>query len=308
MSHPAPLVAYHANCADGFTAAWAAQLQHPEFELRGVRHGEAPLTADEVRDRVVYYVDFCPKRAHLLAQAQAANSIHVLDHHKSAQEDLDGIIEENRALGGCPIFVTFDMARSGAMLSWEYFNPTILPAALVHYVQDRDLWTKALPNNDEYMAYVFSLEQSIANWDEVAKLAVADVCNRGRVLQRQHSKFCDDFIRTGKFFAQICGNLVPIVNCPYAFASEVGHRLLAIEPTAAFSATYRDEVDKEGNLVRCVSLRSDDDRIDVSAIAKQLGGGGHRNAAGFEMRLQPAGSPPVTIEPEDIDSVDLVAT
>jgi oligoribonuclease NrnB/cAMP/cGMP phosphodiesterase (DHH superfamily) len=293
---PAPIVAYHANCADGFTAAWAAQLRHPEFELRPVRHGEAALTAEDVRDRVVYYVDFCPKRMDLIAQAQAANSIHVLDHHKSAMEDLAGIVEENRALGGCPLFVTFDMGRSGAMLSWDYFNPTYLAPALVHYVQDRDLWTKALPECDDYMAYVFSLEQTIENWTEVSNLSAADVCNRGSVLRRQHSKFCDDFIRSGKFSAIIGGHVVPLVNCPYAFASEVGHRLLT--DGVLFSATYRDEVDKHGNLVRCVSLRSDDDRIDVSAIAKSYGGGGHRNAAGFEMRLGDAAQLPVVLEPD----------
>ena len=29
------------------------------------------------------------------------------------------------------------------------------------------------------------------------------------------------------------------------------------------------------------SLRSDDSRLDVSLVAQQYGGGGHRNAAGF---------------------------
>jgi phosphoesterase RecJ-like protein len=35
-----------------------------------------------------------------------------------------------------------------------------------------------------------------------------------------------------------------------------------------------------------VSLRATDDRIDVSVIARALGGGGHRRAAGFSTDLE----------------------
>jgi phosphoesterase RecJ-like protein len=37
---------------------------------------------------------------------------------------------------------------------------------------------------------------------------------------------------------------------------------------------------------RKVSLRATDDRVDVSAIARALGGGGHRRAAGFSTDLE----------------------
>ena len=37
---------------------------------------------------------------------------------------------------------------------------------------------------------------------------------------------------------------------------------------------------------RKVSLRATDDRIDVSAIARELGGGGHRRAAGFSTDME----------------------
>ena len=37
---------------------------------------------------------------------------------------------------------------------------------------------------------------------------------------------------------------------------------------------------------RKVSLRATDDRVDVSVIARSLGGGGHRRAAGFSTDLE----------------------
>jgi phosphoesterase RecJ-like protein len=41
--------------------------------------------------------------------------------------------------------------------------------------------------------------------------------------------------------------------------------------------------EREG--LRKVSLRATDGRVDVSVIARQMGGGGHRQAAGFTTEL-----------------------
>jgi bifunctional oligoribonuclease and PAP phosphatase NrnA len=49
---------------------------------------------------------------------------------------------------------------------------------------------------------------------------------------------------------------------------------------AAVAAVVRDQIDA-GRPARKVSMRSTDGRVDVSAIARAHGGGGHRRAAGF---------------------------
>ena len=33
------IVIYHANCTDGFTAAWAAWLTHPDWEYIPIKYG-----------------------------------------------------------------------------------------------------------------------------------------------------------------------------------------------------------------------------------------------------------------------------
>jgi len=61
--------------------------------------------------------------------------------------------------------------------------------------------------------------------------------------------------------------------------------LRAVEGTAV-AALVRDRLaDGDGTRLRKVSLRSADDRIDVSYIARLQGGGGHRQAAGFSTEL-----------------------
>ena len=74
-------------------------------------------------------------------------------------------------------------------------------------------------------------------------------------------------------------HLVPIVNAT-SHGSEVGAELLKRFPEAPFSVSYHDR----GDGLRHWSLRSRSD-FDVSLIAKKLGGGGHKQAAGFETEV-----------------------
>ncbi|MGI8944705.1 MAG: DHH family phosphoesterase [Thermoleophilaceae bacterium] len=63
--------------------------------------------------------------------------------------------------------------------------------------------------------------------------------------------------------------------------------LRAVEGTAV-AVLVRDQLCEERGGSRKASLRSTDGRVDVSIIARALGGGGHRQAAGFSSRLAPA--------------------
>lgn len=87
----------------------------------------------------------------------------------------------------------------------------------------------------------------------------------------------DKFRSAAEARMDIAGYNVPVVNAPYMWASELGNELCQGEP---FAATYYDTAE-----ARVFSLRSKDDGVDVSEIASEFGGGGHRNAAGFRVPL-----------------------
>jgi hypothetical protein len=76
----------------------------------------------------------------------------------------------------------------------------------------------------------------------------------------------------------IGGYDVPVANLPYIHSSDAGHIMDAGE---AFAACYWDVFDG-----RIFSLRSAEDGVDVQAVAKQYGGGGHPHAAGFKVSPQ----------------------
>jgi phosphoesterase RecJ-like protein len=68
------------------------------------------------------------------------------------------------------------------------------------------------------------------------------------------------------------------------YSEGVVDHLRAIEGTAV-AALVRDRLGSDDPQQRKVSLRACDDRVDVSAIARVQGGGGHRQAAGFSTTL-----------------------
>jgi bifunctional oligoribonuclease and PAP phosphatase NrnA len=72
-----------------------------------------------------------------------------------------------------------------------------------------------------------------------------------------------------------------------SFSEGVVDHLRALQGTAV-AALVRELIggDPSEPPRRKVSLRATDDRVDVSAIARALGGGGHRRAAGFSTSLE----------------------
>lgn len=100
------------------------------------------------------------------------------------------------------------------------------------------------------------------------------------VCQRQRSNFTTARVMELKdlqFKAEIGGYIIPVCNAPHYYASELAGFMAEGKPFAGvFSTNGEDEF---------WSLRSRSDAgVDVSAIAKQYGGGGHKNAAGFKVK------------------------
>ena len=70
-----------------------------------------------------------------------------------------------------------------------------------------------------------------------------------------------------------------------SYSEGVIDHLRAVEGTAV-AALIRERTGTNGGPARKVSLRASDERVDVSAIARVQGGGGHRQAAGFSTSLE----------------------
>lgn len=257
-----PLCIYHGNCADGFGAAWVVRkaLKDVDF-FPGVYSNPPP----DVEGRAVIMVDFSYKRPVLLDMAAKAGSIKVIDHHKTAAEDLRDL----------PVNVAtwFDMEHSGAILTWEHFFPGEKPPQLLEHIEDRDLWRFNMSGTREIQANVFSYPYDFKIWDELMEMPVEHLLAEGRAIERKHFKDVHELLGVVTRRMVIGGYNVPIANLPYIHVSDAAHELAKGEP---FAGCYWDT--PKG---RVFGLRSTDAGVDVAEIAKQYGGGGHRNASGF---------------------------
>ena len=261
-----PLIIYHAECVDGFTAAWAAwRAIGAKGQYLPAHHGAA---APAVQNRDVVMLDFAYSRATSIALASQAHSLLVLDHHKTALDEL----------GDLP-FARLDMQQSGAGLAWRHFHPFTEVPRLVRTVEDGDLWRHALIDTRAVYMRLGYEPRTFGNWDRIAQMTSTMAgfeafAAEGRLLQEERD-FQVERLLMRRFEVVLEGELGLAAESPAAFRSEVGHRL------AEMSGTFGLVWYPRGRGYR-VSLRSLGE-YDVERLARHFGGGGHRNAAGFTL-------------------------
>lgn len=304
------LCIYHGNCADGFGSAWAVRhALGDDIDFHAGVHQNPP---PDVTGRDVVLVDFSYKRDVVAEMRAKATSILILDHHKSAQEDLQNFIDIGQWTGKVnwrrhlenvaqddmenahgTVYVLFDMDRSGAGITWDFFHDAPRPK-LIDHIEDRDLWKFELEGTREIQAAVFSHPYDFEVWDRLMVADLGELRREGEAIERKHHKDVAELVGVCKRSLRIGGHVVPAASLPYTLTSDAGHLMCRPIDEALhgvnvppFAVCYWDT--PEG---RVFSLRSDDKwgAIDVSEIAKQYGGGGHKNAAGFRVTLEEARS------------------
>jgi oligoribonuclease NrnB/cAMP/cGMP phosphodiesterase (DHH superfamily) len=309
------LFIYHGGCYDGFTAAWvfnkyfkpgmndAPVIYHP------AHYGEDP---PDCKGKEVWLVDFSYKRDVMIEKIiKPSTRTIIMDHHKTAQADLDGILDELREkhrLQRDGDRVVFDMQRSGSgILADEleaeagkkagFHKPKIFGRSLwlVDYVEDRDLWNWKLPNSDLFSAYLASVPMTFGSWDAVYDAGLNAAVEGGRAIKRYIDTFGEK-IREQARFETIGEYRVPTINTPYMNISDHLNALAEQYPDAPFSAGYFRKRDGDWQFSLRVRKGSD---FDCSAVATEFGGGGHRAAAGFEVKTLPWDKPEIIHMGED---------
>ncbi len=261
--HSVDLVIYHANCTDGFGAAYAAwKLLGDRASYFAAKYGEAP---PDVKDKCVVVLDFSYDNATTKRMIADAKSFLVIDHHKSAMVELHDV--------SC---THFDMNQSGAMLSWKFFHPGKDAPRMIKHIEDRDLWKWEIPYSKEFAAAFDMVPFDFEEFDKyLDDSAVDDAQERGAYILA-YSKTVISKIAKNAHARKLNGKDVLVVNSPH-WMSEIGN---ALSTRCDFAVIwYYDHSTRQVK----VSLRAHHDDADVSEVAKKYGGGGHRKAAGFAL-------------------------
>lgn len=307
MTWKPDICVYHGGCDDGFGAAWVVRKRWGnDVTFVAGAYGGFEWPAD-LADKNILFVDFSLKRGQMIELANGGlvgavpKSIVVLDHHKTAESELKQWdcgpvhpfsgerVADHIALAvmeqSYPIVAHFDMEHSGARMAWDFCFPGQCVPSLIMHIEDRDLWRFRLQTTHYVSAALRTYPHDFAVWDDISG-NVGRLALEGATILRGHHKNVGEFIRN-RYWTDVGGYRVPVVNVPYHYASDTANELLAVEPEAPFAACWF----RRGDGVFQFSLRSADDKIDVSQVAAAFGGGGHRNAAGFEIVSWPNGVP-----------------
>jgi oligoribonuclease NrnB/cAMP/cGMP phosphodiesterase (DHH superfamily) len=270
---------YHAGCPDGFGAAWAvwrAWGKSGEYRPRG--HDDA-LQFEELVGAEVVFADIALANGLLRTLGQKATRVVVLDHHVTALERFQSDPELTLDLGERGHVVNFDLSQSGAVLAWQHFHPDTELPRLLAYVQDQDLWHWRLPDSDAVNAAIGIYPRRFEVWDRLAAEPIEKLVAEGRPIVRAQRSEVDRALQNAHSVS--VGELrLEAVNALFQ-RSSIGHELAKRKAFGvACGLVYR----LTERRVDC-SVYSIGD-FDVAALAASLGGGGHRNAAGFSVTLE----------------------
>ena len=315
MTTNAVTIIYHADCIDGFGAAYAAWHHFGErADYCPMHHGEAWDSA-ALSGQDVFILDFSFPPEQLSAMAAEARSVTQIDHHLSAHQAWADLLQPGANQlavyhsADTRLSVLFNLGKSGARLAWEYFQPDqTLPLILAH-IEDQDLWRFALPGTREICRALRLLPFDFTRWDTLIDTTPASTSPAYQQMLAQGAAINDymqqevDGLASSRLRmpARLRGDPVDAmqalrhgqavisdgtlnwlavsgiaINANALFASELGNQLA--EQSGTFALIWQLASDGEVK----ASLRSKGN-FDVAAIAARYGGGGHRNAAGFRL-------------------------
>lgn len=258
-------VIYHKNCSDGFGAAWAAH------ELLGSKAVYVPAQYDDIsfafylKNKTIAVLDFSFTEDQIEKIKANNNRICIVDHHKTA---LQIAHLENTWI---------EIKYCGAILAWKFFHKNKKIPLFLRYIQDRDLWKWELEGSRDFSIIFQNVPKRFANYSEYnSNKKIKEAIRDGKLLNKyQYSlirKISSNF-QTVRYQ----NTKLKLVNSSI-LQSEIGNYLSDDEYAVAI--WYKNYSAKK----TIVSLRSKGD-LDVSLIAQEFNGGGHKNAAGFSLDI-----------------------
>ncbi|WP_293443831.1 DHHA1 domain-containing protein [Persephonella sp.] len=270
---------YHGNCTDGTTAAAVLLRKYKDCIPFPLEHGYKNEKLEDILNTIdnnttVFILDFSLKEKDLIKVIQKSKQVINIDHHISVKETLEEISKKY----GKFKFV-FDNNHSGASLTWEYIFGGD-PPWIVKFVEDQDIWRWKYGEKTKYVnLYMLPMTDKPT---EVAKLfdqPVEEIIEKGKIIASFTDYLINRFVERAKETPVKIGNhTVKGYNTNY-FQSEIGNILSNKHNQAVLLFSI------QGSDVKMSFRSNEDNKPDALELAKILGGGGHKNAAGALVSL-----------------------
>ena len=226
------------------------------------------------KDEVVYIVDFSLQKPGEFEQLlEITDNVIWIDHHKTAIEkhgDLQvaGIREDGIA---------------GCVLTWHWLFPDEKMPKAVELIGDYDVWTFKYGEDTKKFQVGMKLEDTHPQsrlWDTLLEwdARVPLIIEQGTAALRYREGHYKDLIEAISFFTEFEGYRA--VACNAALANS----MLFDSVNAGYDLMMPFYFDGSQWTVSIYTKRDD---VDCSELAKKYGGGGHKQAAGFQCKELP---------------------
>jgi oligoribonuclease NrnB/cAMP/cGMP phosphodiesterase (DHH superfamily) len=265
--------------SDGMGAEVAAyhKFGHNATYLRMQYGQEFPVKELKPQDEI-YILDFSWPVDILDKVNDQVRQLIVIDHH----DDKD---EEFVSRG----YVIHDLSKSAAILAWEYFNPNQRPPRALLLIQDYDLWQF---NYVETRAFEYGLKatkelKTVADRHRAfvkTSATMEKIIAQGSVIKNEVDNYIDYFLKSRNFkVSTFQGWRVAVLNTT-THRNELSERLY-LDPDLGLDFVLCWSIKDEDRFV--VSMRGKKGRCpNLVQIAKQYGGGGHPQAAAFNIPMK----------------------
>lgn len=312
------LVLSHKGCPDGIASSWVyftflRQENKTSFRENGTQLVDAvfypaiagKFTDIDYKDQDLIMFDVSKTSTDLIKVAKVAKSITILDHHHSLEKEMAKLTpSEIDKLTNVKIL--YDVERSGAQITWDFFFPDKKRPWFIDIIADRDLWKWQIANSKSIGAYLY--QNGYYTWKgfdslmSCAESSIEKFSLMGQVLLDAEAKEINENMRYAiltKFSIPIIKNnekdteplihneakveykdyRVYLVGCRHSLASETCN--LLAKKDCDFAAAWRYDFLSNEFWVSCRSVRDD---VDLTQILKSVKGGGHVRAAGFSFK------------------------
>ena len=311
------IVIYHANCFDGFGAAFAiwSATSNESTEYIPISHYSKYEKIQNIfmqcENKNVVLLDFCFKVDMLKQLNTMTSKLIVLDHHSTTLEQVQ---QANMSE-----YCVLNIDKSGCGLAWEYcYNDRLEMPWMLKYIQDRDLFrweyedTKYFTESF-YRKMTFDFKEWLMFQDAENDTTVLQDCiEDGKTLLKYEEKELAFLVSKAENIIWNVGGTnynIYVLNSN-SHTSKIGN-ILAKDVDFAMVWLY----DHKKNFIK-IALRSDakGNNVNVARIAEHFGGGGHANASGFvwkesiEKLLAPIQEIPLNSTSSEFDSSEMNTT
>jgi oligoribonuclease NrnB/cAMP/cGMP phosphodiesterase (DHH superfamily) len=287
---------YHSADLDGKASAAIVLKKYPNAILVPYDYGDYLSVLKFAGSRVIMVdVSLQPFRA--MVNLAKICDLTWIDHHKTAIEEFRDYLEHTTECGNngvsvesaFPGEIVLKVGMAACELTWRWaFPDTPIPLA-IHHLGRHDVWDHSDPYTLLFQ-YGMQLQPSdpedpawgvLFEGDGEMTDIIASVMQAGDTVQQVHKNQNKKLCRMTAFESDFEGLKCICANSPHR-SSSFFDSVWDAEKYDAMLMFYWDT-----NGTWTVSLYSDKEDIDVGAVAKRRGGGGHKGAAGFQAGVLP---------------------